>query len=281
MNLPNVIENPEFQAILAQKLVSFTAAARAEISPDFPEPTPADPSWHHLAELSLTELIIREKNNAAAYAQLIKTSNDLEWIFKTSIRPGESLEAYRDRMRGRKYEAAPAGTTAMYRAQTFLHGEATLGTGKDERKAAVQDCYVENVKGDILIHVLVNSEAADLKTAVIKKLTEAFKDERVKPFLDVVAFTVATSVPFVISGTIKLLPGFGQDYKATIEKAFREKMEAQKRLGWAPSVSWIIRELHQTGVKSLVLKSPSSNVDVQPQRYAAISTLDLTVEVSA
>jgi phage-related baseplate assembly protein len=281
MNLPNVIETPEFQAILAQKLASFTAAARMEISADFPEPTPADPSWHHLAELSLTELIIREKNNAAAYAQLIKTSNDIEWIFKTPIRAGESLEAYRDRMRGRKYEAAPAGTPAMYRALTFLHGEVTLGTGKDARSAAVQDCFVQNVSGDILIHVLVNSEAADLKAAVITRLIEAFKDERVKPFLDVVSFKLAVAVPFTISGTIQLLPGFGADYKANIEKTFRAKFDAQRRLGWAPSVSWIIRELHQTGVKSLALLSPSSNIIVQPERYASISTLDLSVGVTA
>jgi phage-related baseplate assembly protein len=281
MELPKIIESQEFKAIFADKLTRFTALCRESVTADFKEPTAADPSWHHLVEISLTELIIREKINAAAYAQLIKLSNDLDFIFNGKIRPGESFEAYRDRMRGRKYEASSAGTIAMYKALTFLYGEATVGTGTEARTASVQDCYVQNVAGDILIHVIVNSEATDLRNAVLGALTEAFKSERVKPALDSVSFRLATPVPITISGTISLMPGYGADYRGIIESQFRARFEAEKRLGWAPAVSWISKELHQTGVRSVVLRSPVSNIPVQPERYPVISSLNLTLEVAA
>ncbi len=281
MDLPKVIDSPEYKAILADKLARFTALCRQSVAADFPEPTAADPSWHHLSEISLTELMIREKINAAAYAQLVKLSNDLDFIFNGKIRSGESFEAYRDRMRGRKYEASPAGTLAMYKALTFLYGEATIGAGSEARNASVQDCFVQNVSGELLIHIIVNSEALDLRAAVLGNLTEAFRSERIKPALDVVSFRHATTVPINISGTISLMPGFGADYRGVIESRFRARFESEKRLGWAPAVSWISKELHQTGVRSVVLRSPVSNIPVQPERYPVIGTLNLAMEVPA
>ncbi|HET9235916.1 MAG TPA: hypothetical protein VFO10_01625 [Oligoflexus sp.] len=281
MDLPKIIESPEFKAIFADKLARFTSLCRESVTADFSEPTAADPSWHHLVEIALTELVIREKINAAAYSQLIKLSNDLEFIFNGKIRSDESFEAYRDRMRGRKYEASSAGTIAMYKALTFLYGEATVGTGNEARTASIQDCYVQNVAGDILIHVIVNSETTDLRNAALGALTEAFKSERVKPALDSVSFRLATPVPITISGTISLMPGYGLDYRGAIETQFRARFEAEKRLGWAPAVSWISKELHQAGVRSVVLRSPVSNIPVQPERYPVISSLNLTLEVAA
>jgi phage-related baseplate assembly protein len=280
MQLPKIIESPDFQKSLEENLDRFTELAREKIA-GFNRPTPADPAYHLIVEMTLLRVIISEKINAAAYAQLIKLSNDLEFIFKGKLRSGESYEAFRDRMRGTKYLASPAGTVAMYKALTFLYGEATLGTGKDVRSASVQDAYVQASGGALLVHVLMSSDAPDLKAAVIAALTEAFKKEAVKPALDSVTFRAALTTPFSIAATISLMPGFGEDHRAAIEKNFRAKFEAEKRLGWVPTVSWIIKELHQTGVRSVILRSPVSNIPVQPERYAVISTLDLTMETSA
>ncbi|MDQ3234206.1 MAG: hypothetical protein M3Q07_20560 [Pseudobdellovibrionaceae bacterium] len=279
MELPKIIESPNFQKMLEENLDRFTALAREKI-PSFTRPTPADPSYHLIVEITLLGVIITEKTNAAAYSQLIRLSNDLEFIFKGKIRQGENYEAFRERMRGTRYLASPSGTVAMYKALAFLYGEATIGSGRDARSAAVRDVFVQAVGGAILIHVLIAPDAADLKAAVISALTEAFKQETVKPALDSVTFKAALTTPFPIAATISLLPGFGEDHKVTIEKNFREKFEAQKRLGWAPTVSWIIKELHQTGVRSVILRSPVSNIPVQAERYAVISTLDLTVETA-
>lgn len=280
MELPDIIETPNFQVLLSENIDRFTALAAKSI-PGFTKPTAADPSYHLLVELTLLRVIITEKINAAAYAQLIKLTNDLEFIFNGKIRPGESYEAYRERMRGTRDQASPAGTDAMYKALTFLYGEYRDSAGRDPRSASVMDAFVQNVNGDILIHVLINSDAADLKAGVLSTLTDAFKKEGVKPALDFVTLIEARAVPFTISAGITLLPGYGLDYKTTIETNFKASFDAQKKLGWAPAVSWITKELHQTGVKSVILKSPVTNIPVQPERYAAISRLDLTVETSA
>ncbi|MDQ3231782.1 MAG: hypothetical protein M3Q07_08185, partial [Pseudobdellovibrionaceae bacterium] len=166
-------------------------------------------------------------------------------------------------------------------ALTFLYGEATLGTEKNARTASVMDAFVQNVEGDLFIHVLINSDAADLKAAVIKALTDAFKKETVKPALDRVTFLEARPTPFVISAIIILSPGYGASHQGAIETAFRARFEAQKKLGWVPTVSWIVKELHQPGVKSVIMRSPETNIPVQAERYASISKLELSVEASA
>jgi phage-related baseplate assembly protein len=225
--------------------------------------------------------VITEKINFAAFSQLLKLSNDIDFIFKGKIRPGEAPAAYRERMRGTRDQACPAGTNAMYKALTFLFGEATIGSGTDVATASVMDAFVQSVNGQLLIHVLINSDVPALKSAVITALTEAFKQEAIKPALDSVTFIEARSVPFAISASVTLQPGYGIDYKEKIEANFREAFEAQKRLGWVPAVSWIVKELHQAGVKSLILTSPTTNNPVLPERYASISSLDLSVEIPA
>jgi phage-related baseplate assembly protein len=278
LDLPNIIETPDFQAKLKDTIERFTAAYQ-KVRPEFQAPTPADPLYHLLVELVLVSVIGTEKINNAAYTQLVKLSNEIDFIFKGKIREGESYESYRDRMRGTRDLASPAGTDAMYKALTFALGEAALGSGRDARTASVMDAFVQNVKGELFIHVLVNSDAADLKKAVLDALAAAFKKETVKPALDKVTFLLATPTPFVITASITLQPGYTAEYKATIEQTFRARFEANRKLGWMPTVSWIIKELHQPGVKSVIMQSPVSNIPVQPERYASISRLDLSVEV--
>ncbi|MDQ3232506.1 MAG: hypothetical protein M3Q07_11845 [Pseudobdellovibrionaceae bacterium] len=280
MDLPNIIETPDFQSKLRDTIQRFTAAYK-KVYPDFTEPTPADPIYHLLVELVLISVIGTEKINHAAYAQLVKLSNEIEFIFKGKIRDGESYEAYRERMRGTKDLAAPAGTDAMYKALTFLFGEATLGTGDNGKSASVMDAFVQNVEGELFIHALINSDAADLKKAVVDALTAAFRKENVKPALDKVTFLPANATPFVISAIVTLNPGYTADYQSTIEKNFRTRFEAHRKLGWVPTVSWIVKELHQPGVKSVIMRSPTTNITVQAERYALISKLELSVETAA
>lgn len=277
MELPKIIESPDFQAKLKTTVERFANSYR-KLVPDFTAPTPADPLYHILVEITLNDVIGIERVNHAAYAQLVKLSNEIDFIFKGKIREGESFEAYRERMRGTKDLASPAGSTAMYKALSFLYGEASIGDGDEARKASVVDAHVQTASGQLLISVLINSDATDLKETVLRSLTRAFEKETIRPPLDSVTFIEARPVPFSISAVISLDPGYTEDHRATIESSFRQKFESHKKLGWAPSVSWIVRELHQTGVRSLVLTSPESDIPVQAARYATISRLELTVE---
>ncbi|MDQ3234232.1 MAG: hypothetical protein M3Q07_20690 [Pseudobdellovibrionaceae bacterium] len=280
MELPQIIETPEFQAKLKATIDRFTKSYKVIVL-DFEEPTPADPLYHILVELTLNDVIGIERTNAAAYAQLVKLSNEIEFIFKGKIRAGESYDAYRQRMRGTKDQASPAGTPAMYKALTFLYGEASIAGDTETRTASVVDAHVQAANGELLISVLVNSDAKDLKDAVVSALAKAFEKETVKPALDKVTFIEARSVSFNITAAISLSPGYTQAHKETIERNFREKFESQRKLGWAPTTSWIVRELHQHGVRSVILQAPVSNIPVQADRYAVISKLELAVEEAA
>lgn len=272
MDLPKIVESPDFQANLKNKLDRFTEAYR-KIYTDFETPTAADPLYHIFVELTLVEVLGNERINFAAYSQLVKLSNEIEFIFRGKIREGESYEAYRDRMRGTKDLASPAGTEAMYKALTFLYGEATVG-GKTIQ---VKDAYVKNVDGSLFIYVMTNSDDRTQNDPVIKALTAAFQKETVKPALDEVAFIQALNTPFSIAATIKLQPGYKAAYKASIEESFRKSFEAQKRLGWLPTISWIIKELHLPGVLSVELISPVTINPPAPERYAIIQRIELTV----
>jgi phage-related baseplate assembly protein len=285
LELPKIIESPDFQAKLKQRITDFTNSYK-KIVPAFTAPTPADPIYHILVELTLVEVIGIEKVNKAAYAQLLKLSNDIEFIAKGKIRPSEGYEAFRERVRGMKDQVSPAGTPAMYKALTFLFGEATIGTDDQAVSASVLDAYVEpvnneQVKGELLIHVFTNTSNQALKDAVLKALKDAFARDEVKPALDKVTFRSATDVPITINALISLSPGYTKEHRKIIEENFRERFASQVRLGWTPTTSWIVKELHQVGVRSVILKVPQTTINVQEYRYASISKLELTVEEAA
>ncbi|WP_218110302.1 baseplate J/gp47 family protein [Oligoflexus tunisiensis] len=274
-DLPTIVTPISFDETFQKKLQSFTENYQKEV-PEFKTPTPADPLYHILVEIALSELIGSERISQAGYAQLLKYSKDLEILFKSKLRPGETYEEFVERMVNSLSLVSTAGTVAQYKALTFLFGRVRYEEGKESKLARVRGAYVESAgEGQLLIHILTNTDRKDLNDKVLEALTETFYSEMVRPVLDRVTFQMANSIPVSIQGTIYLKPGYTNDYKATVEDTLRKRWNEELALGWQPTTSWIVKELHQLGVKSVILTNPVTDTIVPNKQYASIKMLEL------
>jgi phage-related baseplate assembly protein len=273
--LPTIVTPISFDETFQKKLRNFTENYQKEV-PEFKTPTPADPLYHILVEVALSELIGSERISQAGYAQLLKYSKDLEVLFKAQIGPDETYEEYVERMVNSLSLVSTAGTVAQYKALTFLFGRVRYEEGKESSLARVRGAYVEPAgEGQLLIHILTNTDRRDLNDKILKALTDTFDGETVKPVLDDVTFQMANSIPVSIQGTIYLKPGYTKDYKTTVEETLGRRWNEELALGWQPTTSWIVKELHQLGVKSVILTNPVTDTIVPNKQYASIRMLEL------
>jgi len=274
--LPTIVQPISFEETFQKKLKDFTKAYQAKV-PDFKTPTPADPLYHIIAEIALSELIGSQRISQAGLAQLLKYSKDLEFLFKSKVQPGESYEEFAERAINELALVSTAGTVAQYKAGTFVFGRISYEEDKETKVAKVRGAYVEPAgQGKLLIHILTNTGRDDLNNLILEKLAATFAGEEVRPALDNVTFQLARSVNVPIQGTVFLKPGYTAAYKKTIEETFRARWEQEKVLGWQPTTSWVVKELHQAGVKSIKLTNPSTDTVVPASQFASIDTMDLT-----
>lgn len=273
--LPTIVEPISFEQTFQKKLNSFTTAYQAQV-PDFKTPTPADPVYHIIAEIALSELIGSQRISQAGLAQLLKYSKDLEFLFKSKVQPGETYEDFAERMINGLGLVSTAGTAAQYKALTFLYGILSYKDGDAAKIAKVRGAYVQAAgQGQLLVHLLTNTDRPDLNTLILDKLAAVFKGEEVRPALDSVFFQLANAVRVPIQGVVYLKPGYTVEYQKTLEETFRARWEQEKVLGWQPTTSWVVKELHQTGVKSVLLTNPSTDTPVAEKEYAAIDRIEL------
>lgn len=273
--LPTIVETISFEETFQKKLLSFTARYKARV-PDFETPTPADPLYHIIIEIALSELIGAQRISQAGLSQLLRYSKDLEFLFKSKAQPGESYEEFAERMINSLSLVSTAGTVAQYKALTFVYGRISYEEGEESKFAKVRGAYVEPAAaGQLLIHVLTNTDNTDLNAKILQTLTEIFAGEEVRPALDTVTFQLARAVEVPIQGVVFLKPGYTVEYQKTLEAAFRTSWEKEKVLGWQPTTSWVVKELHQTGVKSIKLSNPSTDTVIPPFQYASIQRIEL------
>jgi phage-related baseplate assembly protein len=274
-DLPTIVQPISFEKTFQEKLKNFTKNYQVEV-PEFKTPTPADPLYHILVEIALSELIGSERIAQAGYAQLLKYSKDLELLFKAKIGPDETYEEFVERMVSSLSLVSTAGTVAQYKALTFLFGRVRYTENQEDKIARVRGAYVESAgEGQLLIHLLTNTDRKDLNNKILESLSDAFDGEKVKPVLDSVTFQMANDIPVSIQGTIYLKPGYTQDYKAVVEETLRKRWNEELALGWQPTTSWIVKELHLIGVKSVILTNPVTDTIVPSKQYASIKMLEL------
>lgn len=274
-DLPTIVKPVSFEQTFQEKLNRFTENYQKEV-PEFKTPTPADPLYHIIVEIALSELIGSERISQAGYAQLLKYSKDLEVLFKAQIEPDETYEEYVERMVNSLSLVSTAGTVAQYKALTYLFGRVRYTEGKEDKIARVRGAFVESAgEGQLLIHLLTNTSRKDLNDKILESLREVFDGEKVRPVLDSVTFQMANSIPVSIQGTIYLKPGYTAAYKTTVEETLRRRWNDELALGWAPTTSWIVKELHQQGVKSVILTNPVTDTTVPSKQYASLALLEL------
>jgi phage-related baseplate assembly protein len=269
---PKIEEDLNFDAIFAEKLARFTESYQAKY-PGFKTPVPVDPIYRALCELCMSELMIRARINAAATSLLLRYSEDLDFLFFGRRRDGETLEAFRERMRLNLHMASPAGSLEMYRSLALASAnEGALSIDQ----FPVLDAHVETNGDKILIYLQPNIRIASDMAMILKKVTDFIGQDHIKPAFDLFEVVVAEPRVVNIQARAKLASGKGQAYLDELKQTFSLNFWKSSRLGWNLSLSWIYSQLHVDGIESVSIQTPIDDIAVGKQQYVVLNAIVLS-----
>jgi phage-related baseplate assembly protein len=269
MKIPLLVEDLNYERIFSEKLERFTSSYQEEM-PSFETPVPIDPTFRVLSEVSMTELMLRARINAAGSAQLLRFSQDLDFIMFGMRREGETLEAFRERIRLNIHMASPAGPLEMYRSLALA---AANQEAKSKDEFRIVDALAE-IEGDkIVIHLQPNMKQSPDMAQVISKVTAFISQEHIKPAFDI--FEVRAALPKKVNlvAEARLSRGKGVALLTTLQAAFRDTLTEVSRLAWPMPLSWAYSQLHVTGIDSISISTPISDITVNRNEYIVPGTI--------
>lgn len=277
---PSVIEELDYATLYANKLAAFQA-----LNPDYESFLDSDPIVKFVQHQAYEELLLRARVNEGARSQILAyaTGTNLDHLASfyevtrlvvqeedLTVNPPveeilESDEALRLRIQETAKGGSNAGSKASYRA-------AALGAS-----ALVKDVSISSSAGGVVDVTVLSTEGDGVPDASLLSTVDAvMQADDVKVFTDTVNTLAATKVDFAVEAEIKLLTGTPQAVYDALEANFTTAFTAFKGLNIDVPRSWIIGQLQASGVHSVSLSSPASDVVIDVDEFPNLSSITLT-----
>lgn len=277
---PQVVDEPEFETLLAQRKANFIALYPADEQAAVTRTLAleSDPIVKLLQENTYREILLRQRINEAAQAvmvaygmgsdldqlaannnvqRLIITPADLNAVPPVAavMEPDSDL---RQRIPAAMEGLSVAGPSAAYE----FHARSADGRVAD---ASAVSPSPANVTITILSREGDGTAATDLITAV----NAALNDENVRPVADRVTVQSATIENYTIDAKLYLYPGpEAEPIKAAAIERLQSYIKTQSRLGRDIRKSAIYGALHVEGVQRVELTAPASDVVLDKSKAA-------------
>ncbi|WP_410541855.1 baseplate J/gp47 family protein [Wolbachia endosymbiont (group E) of Neria commutata] len=239
--------------------------------PTFSALIESDPAVKVMEVAAWRELLLRQRINEAAKANLLKfaTENDLDHLaefYGVERNKEEGDEAFRKRIKARIVGWSTGGSREHYRFHAL---------SADTR---VKDALVESlIPGSVQISVLSTElstggiPSEDLLDTVRKQVNR----DDIRVLTDTVTVVSCNIIPIDIYAKISIGAMTSQDIVETAKKQFIEKFESVKGLGWNVTKSWIIANLFVEGVSNIELIEPKENIVVKGNECVCLGNLEV------
>ncbi|MES0049246.1 baseplate J/gp47 family protein [Mesorhizobium sp. M0053] len=217
------------------------------------------------------EVVIRAMINDAVKANLLAfaAGADLDHLaafYDLTRLTGETDAALRSRVVLAIQGRSPAGPEERY---MFVARSADI---------RVKEVRVYRVDGGPKIRIAllssVNGGVPD--SAMLTAVTAAVTAPGVRVVSDVIEVLAATQVTSNIIGAVWLLPDTPMEVFNGLEAVLRGAWSAEAGIGFDLEPSWIEARLHVTGVKRVLVITPSAPVVVDENTAIALGTVTLT-----
>jgi len=257
MQQPNIIEKLSYEEILSrmkEELIRRDASFTALVE--------SDPAMKILEVAAWRELLLRQRINEAAKANLLKFAEgkDLDHLaefYAVERKDEENDESFRKRI---KAKIKTGGSKEHYKYHAL---------SADTR---VKDALVESlVPGKVQISILSTELSTDIEELlnIVKK--QVTRDD-IRILTDTIEVVNCNIVEIDIHSKITAV---SEDIIKVAKKQFIEKFEASKRLGWSVTKSWIIANLFVEGVENIELIEPQEDVVIKGNECAILGNLKI------
>lgn len=261
---PNVMEVLDYQRIL-----DGMKAQLIEKDPEFSALVESDPAIKILEICAWRELLLRQRINNAAHANLLafSTNADLEHLgafYNVQRQSEESDERYRVRISAKISGWSTAGSKAHY----VYHALSADPRVKHARAESPEP-------GLVRISVLSNEGDGTPTKDLLQSVRRFITQDHVRVLTDTVEVVGVTMITLHVKAHIELETGVPPTLLRQIESNCVHRFRNNQKLGWSVHKCWLLAQLFTEGVKHVELLSPVEDVVVQPDECVALQSVTL------
>lgn len=256
---PDIVENRTFQAIYQELLQVFAA-----LDPEYALFLHSDPVVKVIQAFAYREYLLRGRINQAALSNLLAFANgaDLDQLasfYGVTRLDGEADAALRERVRLRIIGFSAAGPSAGYKFY------ATTASSK------VRDANISSpAPGIVQVAILSTEGDGGATQELIDEVQSVVSADNVRVLTDTVNVVSATIKPIDVIADVWLDPDTPIEVLDQVAVNFVTNFDEHRALGQDITLSWIISQLHVTGVHRVVVDFFDEQVMVGPDECAAL-----------
>ncbi|QSH40926.1 baseplate J/gp47 family protein [Lentisphaerota bacterium ZTH] len=280
LKAPEVLEKLNFEQILAEILADLKRRF-----PEFSAITEADPAYKILEAAAYREVVIRQRVNDAAKANMLAyaTGSNLDHLgalfnIKRHVvieATNESTATYEDdtALRQRILLALEGITTAGSKESYIFHALSACGK--------IADASVYSPRpAEVAVTLLSRENNGIPSEETLSKVRARLGSEKVRPLTDKLTVQAATIQSYNVAATLKIKPGAASSLIiAEAKKELRAYAQRSFKLGATVALSGIYAALHQVaGVEKVTLATPKTNITTKVNAAPLLETVTINVE---
>lgn len=262
---PDVVEPLEYEVILQRKV-----ARLIELNPTFSALLESDPAFKILQVAAYDELLLRQRVNEAARGVMLAYANgsDLDQLagnfslLRLVVDPGDpsavppvpaTLES--DESLRRRIQLSFEGfTTAGSQGSYIFAALNASGQVRDANASSPEP-------GLVTVFVLSQQGNGTADEQLLQVVAAAVNAEQIRPMTDLVTVLSAAVTEYPVEAELTVYPGPDAEVvRAAAMRAVQNYVDSVHRLAYDVTLSGLIASLHQPGVQSVNLITPTANI---------------------
>lgn len=286
---PDVVEMLDYETLLAERKATLISLYPAEQQDAIARTLSleSEPVVKLLQENAYREVILRQRINEAAQANMVAYANDGDLdqlganngVIRLTLTPAdattipptpavmESNDDFRLRVAAAFEGLSVAGPTGAYE----YHAKSADGRVADASA-------ISPAPACVTVTVLSREGSGEAPDALLAVVDAALNDENVRPVADRVTVQSASIVNYAIEAVLYLYPGpEAEPVRAASEKKLAAFVSAQARLGRDIRKSALYAALHVEGVQRVELAQPVADVVLDKTQAAYCTGYTITV----
>lgn len=286
---PDVVEVLDYETLLAERKATLISLYPAEQQAAIARTLAleSEPIVKLLQENAYREVILRQRVNEAAQANMVAYANDGDLdqlganngVIRLTLTPAddttipptpavmESNDDFRLRVASAFEGLSVAGPTGAYE----YHAKSADGRVADASAISPSPACVT-------VTVLSREGNGEAPADLLAVVDAALNDEDVRPVADRVTVQSASIVNYAVEAVLYLYPGpEAEPVRAAAEKKLAAFVSAQARLGRDIRKSALYAALHVEGVQRVELAQPAADVVLDKTQAAYCTGYSITV----
>lgn len=264
---PNIIEPLSYELILSRMQEELVAK-----DPEFSALVESDPAIKVLEIAAWRELLLRQRINDAARANLLAfaLSSDLDHLaafYNVERMEAESDLAFRKRTQAKIAGWSTAGSRDYYRYHALSASTRVLDARADSP-----------LPGQVRISILAADNQGIADDTLLKVVTDALTNDTVRVLTDSVEVVACGIRTTPIIADIYLYPETSAEIITQAKTRLNNAIAEQIRLGWDLTRSWIMGNLFVEGMQKIEIISPAQDIEIAENECVAIDSVQLTLK---